>query len=892
MSSGVFRRGWHPSPQRQVILGRAPDQTITVEDAAWVGAEVIAPTVSVGYSLTVDTLTVSISVVAPTVVISAITFTPDVLTVATTVEAPEIGHSAESDYLLHELGDRISFEETTGYILLEEDSSRPEPAIVTCTVIAPTISYGAITLLPEAITSATSVVAPILRKVAITLTPDVIESTASVVDADLQTGTVLSPARVTTITSVVAPTVLKGSTTITLADAAAVTATAIAPDLLPGEILRPAQINVLVRAITPTIRPATGVTLTPDVIESIIEVEAPSVVSPTTLLPNIPSVVAWVVAPTVTRNTLTLTAPVVTTVTTVFTPTLMRAGSTFITPDVITSATTVIPPSVGSNLIFTVPEITSIGVVIPPTLIRGDTVYTTNHEGRRQITVDQQQGGTIYPFIEATDDLAQLIGDLYLNYKDNDCALEAPFSIKWLRGFGTEIATDPAGSVHEYDMEIVDAAGTTVFDTREADYYRKVDWGNDDGDYLRVLEWADETTGQILRAVIFTAWDATDEPRDWPVYFEPESARIDPRTIERLPPYVTSLAVITNLADDEDDIDIEGGQNVKLRAGYNAELELLDEDDGVELLDGQPNVKVVQLNLDPGLGLGRFPCEEELYVRRINGVVPDANGNVIFDATNKGAPPTGLCYRIERPVFEGEDGTEVTKHTLKLSNDCGTCCDCDDFINVYEAIRVLTNRYKALGLRAEAVRDQYRLNKQRWEAGASCRTGSRIQVAAEAVAECKVAIAIGLCNTTDGPLTDVELRICFQYGPDSSGVTATSTIAGCILCNTTVRKGNTIPGATTGAHSKVYTLEGTWPRFSARFDCIHPGTNGVVTFVMEFPGCSSSDVVEFVVTADGVNTGGAVPFKTSVSLLDETDTDDCCVSESSVNPGPDDPLCG
>src|SRR5690606_20449039 len=122
----------------------------------------------------------------------------------------------------------------------------------------------------------------------------------------------------------------------------------------------------------------------------------------------------------------------------------------------------------------------------------------------------------------------------------------------------------------------------------------------------------------------------------------------------------------------------------------------------------------------------------------------------------------------------------ITPHTLMTDSDCGVCADCDDFIRVYEAIRRVFDRYRGLGLRAEAVRDQYKLNKERWEANRACRAGSQLRIAMQPLSPCLIAVGIGVCNQTDENLTNFGLDLEFTSSHDE----------GCVICESVFRRGN------------------------------------------------------------------------------------------------------
>ena len=180
----------------------------------------------------------------------------------------------------------------------------------------------------------------------------------------------------------------------------------------------------------------------------------------------------------------------------------------------------------------------------------------------------------------------------------------------------------------------------------------------------------------------------------------------------------------------------------------------------------------------------------------------------------------------------------ITPGTLKVSNDCGPCCDCQDFINVYEAIRKLITKYNELGKRAEAIRDLFKLNIDRWETSKTCRAGQNLRIVSHAVPVCRAALGFGVCNNTSEKITDVTLTIDF----------AGSDRAGRILANTTVRNGN--EGPTPADRTEVYELEGSWPTYTAHFDCISPGGMGQITTMMKFPDCVEGDTIKVKLTSN------------------------------------------
>lgn len=499
-------------------------------------------------------------------------------------------------------------------------------------------------------------------------------------------------------------------------------------------------------------------------------------------------------------------------------------------------------------------------------------------DGRDPTGVSQGGGvGGEYPFLQCvSDDLDLLISDAYLNYANPNCDHGKHFKIDWLCGFGTDAAvgTPPAGAcaTHPYDVQISDDEDDVVFNSTEATTFSAYPWGTK----YKVLEWTN-ADDEILRIVIFTSWDPDITALTWPEYFEPTSSHLDPRVYQAIPPRVRTISVVTDKDDPTADIILPQGTGVTFQGGYNVDL-IPSEITGN---DGERFIQPLTINANPGAGIGQYPCETEEVLRRINDTTADSAGNVIMDAAG--------CYRLERPLDTEADtdlelgfpSAAVTPGTLKISNDCGPCCDCQDFINVYEAIRKLSNKYSELGERAEAVRDQYRFNKERWLEDKQCRKGTSLQLLMIPLPRCRVAVAAAICNSTDLPLHNVELRICFE-----------STIPGCILCNTTTRRGNNSPtGKPSAYQTHPYKLSGQWPRYSAYFDCINPGENGVVHFMMFFPGCTDGDRVCIVLRAYGEDTGGAITITECVSLNPNGEVSCCDDTDPTDHDGDTDVLC-
>ena len=480
--------------------------------------------------------------------------------------------------------------------------------------------------------------------------------------------------------------------------------------------------------------------------------------------------------------------------------------------------------------------------------------------GRFGIGVDQQQGGQTYPFVRPSDDISRLAADFYLAYEDPILEHPLPLKVAWLYGFGCLDVGAPAGRptpTHDYDLIVEDANGEVVFDSTVATSYTTKDWG----DRLRIIEW--QTVDKVCRLVIHIAWSPEDSPIDYAENFEPENGTLDARTWELLPRRVRSIRL-----EGQGPV---GSGTLRLQNGYNTEIEVVP---ALEVDGGRAQTNV-DFSAAAGSGQGRFPgCVENVYVRRINGIAADERGNFLLDGSN--------CYRIERPSEITQASprlADVTPASLQMSNDCGPCCECDYFVRVYEGIRKLYNQYLSLGQRAEAARDQYRANRSRWIEGGRVRVSEPLRLTISPASQCRVAVAGGYCNTSGSQLTEVELRFSFIFGPPENvefpDITANTSIAGEVVCGTTFRAGNfrrstrTTQGRASVSSRERYEMAGEWPVYRAFFQNLPAGGLAHVTFLMQFPNCDTSDVVEVVLEAFNAKNGQLLEYPVTWPATDE-----------------------
>ena len=414
----------------------------------------------------------------------------------------------------------------------------------------------------------------------------------------------------------------------------------------------------------------------------------------------------------------------------------------------------------------------------------------------RQISVDQGTGGVDYPLVRPDRQLGKLVADLCLVYREDLCEFVAPLRITRLSGFGSGTAETAVGP-NDKDITIVDAENTVVFNSDAADFTESA-WGTD----KVVVEWAFEATGEVCRIVAYT-----DDLAAWPAAFVPTNAVINPRATQKRGSALDKLIVETA----DGDYTIEGDGIVELSEGYNIELAATVD----TAADGAERSSTVTVSCVPGSGLGRYPgCDPTPVLRRFANVTPRETGDISLVAQQ--------CFRAELvPTASDADSVTVVPSTIRIATSCGPCAKCEQFAAVYESYRRLHLKYKALGRRGEAVRDQRKSNITRWNTSINCRKDTSLRLLAIPIGACRLVIGGALCNNTDGPVRSANLRFTFD------GEVAVS----CLLCRTIWRRGNRDVATKIPPNQWMpYNLTVNDGGYEGGFDCIDPGGQGVIAF--------------------------------------------------------------
>lgn len=450
--------------------------------------------------------------------------------------------------------------------------------------------------------------------------------------------------------------------------------------------------------------------------------------------------------------------------------------------------------------------------------------------------------GRDYPFVRVAEDQAGLIADFYLSYE-----VEAvlPLKLHWVFGLAQyffDEGTYPGDGdtphftpVHAVDLIVKDSAGTTIFDSRTAEYVSQAF-----GDLLRIHEW--QTTDAVCRLVQHTAFEDTENVIDFPASIEPTFNTLDARTCDKVPPRLRSITVgLTQMSG-----------NVRLVSGFNIEQTV-----GEPKVVGLLNTTSLAIAAVPGSGLGRYPgCEEpDVFIRNINGVKPDEHGRFKLAATG--------CYWVRQPQ-ERVSGNllRLTLATLQVGNDCGPCCVCDDYVKVYKALRRIWSRYRNIGFRAVATRDQLAANILRFEEAKACRKDRVLSVQALIHNTDYVEIQGTLCNAVNDCSTNVEMRLKVvphhQVFPEalsassevlvssSGGFEEVDLLAPVLQCEAILLSGdNGLEPSPIAVRGGAYV--GFW-------DYLDPGQNATMRLRVRVPfvGPATSVTVTVSATVDGV----------------------------------------
>jgi hypothetical protein len=419
--------------------------------------------------------------------------------------------------------------------------------------------------------------------------------------------------------------------------------------------------------------------------------------------------------------------------------------------------------------------------------------------------------GSNFPFVAPSSDIQGLLADLWVT---TDIPFAPPLTVTRLAGFQEAFDGLPSAA----GITITDAQSATVFDSTGATYWWK-DWGA----RLRIHEWL--FAGSVCRVVQHRAVPAVRAP--WPEEIVPASGVLDERTSELMSQRLLVLSEASSGAAVTGEITLAAGYNIVIsEAPYAEPLR---------------NTTMLTFSAIPGNGLGRAPgcLAPSSAIRAINGVKPDAQGNFALAA--------GQCYFVRQPVnVVGAQGVPIAA-TLDLGNDCGPCCECDDFVNVQQAILNIETQVRGTGALAEATRDEMNTGIERWNQQKECRESHAVSTTAGTTARLYADINILIGNPTNQCMT--ELMVSFTVVTQPAG-------------HWSVVPGTTYISEANSAAMIPYQLVGPTPSgaAAAHLDAINPGSSGRVRtrLVWDYP-MPPGTMLTVTVKVDGRSAGNLFP---------------------------------
>lgn len=441
----------------------------------------------------------------------------------------------------------------------------------------------------------------------------------------------------------------------------------------------------------------------------------------------------------------------------------------------------------------------------------------------QRITVDQQQGGSYYPFVhgEVDEELRLLISDFYLMYSPA-CNLSLPLKLTYVYGFGAadDTALPPVGypvGVNRYDVVVEDSLGNTVVDTTTADVVYSSLWGA----RLEVIEW--HVGGMIARMVVQIAYRDASELVSHDKYISPVLATLQSRVAEPRLPAVAAFMVGGVLA---------SAAELKFTAGNNVNLAST----STTVADGARYVDSLTFHGDSGGGLGKVAADCQattVAIHTISGVAPAASGAFYLSGDD--------CYRIQHKAagYNSSQDIITARNSLNIKQLCVPCCSCDQFIDMYEAASVEWSRLKSVGVSLEITRNYYRDAADRYTAAIACHKANPITIQLEAFCSCKFGIAISFCGWEDACVKSLELRTTFTLLGGSSAVADAPYVD-----SSTVY-------ANTGSNSvmRQATVSTSYPEFNYSWDKLLPYVPAVVRAIVLTSNCEAGSKLSAVTIA-------------------------------------------
>jgi hypothetical protein len=312
----------------------------------------------------------------------------------------------------------------------------------------------------------------------------------------------------------------------------------------------------------------------------------------------------------------------------------------------------------------------------------------------------------------------------------------------------------------------------------------------------------------------------------YPEYFAPLNAILDERTHQRRPKHVRSITAVLSKTEKEP---------VEFVEGYNMNLAQSD-----EIVVGNRVKHQITFDVGSGNGAGIYPgCQPRpLVITTINDLAPTAGGDFYMTATG--------CYwarrQIDTTVVGGRRIGIAVPGLLQVGNDCEACCKCEQFVATGKYMNRVRDQYNTLGEDAERTRDQYHVNRDRWNVGKCCFDQHLLRLQMQPQLCPHIDVLGQFCNWTAECVGPLQMLFDLS-GTDAVtvGSSASATPTAFPVPNFTHCYGNLRTPFRRRPKVTRCEISGWWPNYSYTFTEIEPYQHAWVRFRLFFENCGVDD---------------------------------------------------
>lgn len=361
--------------------------------------------------------------------------------------------------------------------------------------------------------------------------------------------------------------------------------------------------------------------------------------------------------------------------------------------------------------------------------------------------------GSDYPFVKPSANVRYLLADVWISHYV--VAAVGPLHISNMYNFNRIYeGTYYVPGQNLVDLIIKDANNLTIINTTTALSYR----GTPFGSRFFIHEWI--FSDRICRVIQHKRLSDKYQTDTVPSNLVPTNGVLDERTNDLMPARVLEFIVGSEVLSGD----------VVFQAGWNMEIIRNPvSGHGTSIIDTSalfPNTtenviaeNTLEFEAVAGAGAGQYPgClpNDEIGLRRINNVPPTQQGDFRLDGQG--------CILVAPPYVIG-DPTHIIPSALEISNQCGPCRPCANYVDAYRELRDVHANLASISSRAQHDRDRYRdMVTQVNEVADNCVksiTGS-VLGGADFTAT-TVGVSVQVTNNTAACYTNVTLNLSMTF---------------------------------------------------------------------------------------------------------------------------------